>query len=121
MSIAQNSFIRFEIDHLIYYFQIPLEFEEKYKDKGVEPNALIDNWTHYCQQLHHILNVEHKKTPHATEFADDIANFLIFLQMFPSKQIGRNVIATYPNFNKSVEKLLQFELVIKIKPKKEGF
>lgn len=106
---------------MIWYLQIPLEFEEKYKDKGVEPNALIDNWTQYCQQLHHILDVEYKKTPYATEFDDDITNFLIFLQMFPSKQIGRNVIATCPNFNKSVEKLLQFELVTKTKTKKDRF
>lgn len=98
-----------------------MEFEEKYKDKGVEPNALIDNWTQYCRQLHHILDVEYKKTPYATEFDDDIENFLIFLQMFPSKQVGRNVIATCPNFKKSVEKLLQFELVIKTKTKKERF
>lgn len=88
-----------------------MEFEEKYKDTGVDPNGLIANWTTYRKQLERALADHHKKE-FETDWCPTVHDFFILLQLFPSKQVGRNVTASSANFEVSVGKLIQFELVI---------
>lgn len=88
-----------------------MEFEEKYKGKNVDPNGLLENWTKIKPHLDEVLK-KHKKVAYKTEYASDIEDFFILLQLFPSKQVGKNVTATSKNFDLSVEKLIQFELVL---------
>lgn len=88
-----------------------MEFEEKYKGTGVDPNGLIENWTKYREQLQRALS-DHRKNEFQTQWDLSVHNFFILIQLFPSKQVGRNVTASSVNFEASIRKLVQFELVI---------
>lgn len=91
-----------------------MEFEAKYAGTHVDSGGMIDNWKYYHKQLADVLTVQNKKMPYETDWSPDIQSILLLLQLFPSKQVGRNVIATSSNFNLSVESLLKFEMVTKI-------
>lgn len=91
--------------------QIPMEFEEKYKGTDVDPNGLIQNWSHYRKQLERALS-DHRKKEFETEWDSIVHGIFILIQLFPSNQVGRNVTASSSNFEASVGKLIQFELVI---------
>lgn len=88
-----------------------MEFEEKYKGTEVDPNGLITNWFNYREQLERAL-ADHGKKEFETEWDSIVHNFFILLQLFPSKQVGRNVTASSANFETSIRKLIHFELVI---------
>lgn len=87
-----------------------MEFEEKYKGTEVDPNGLSQNWNTYRKQLGNALK-DHRKMEFETEWNSSVHDFFILLQLFPARQVGRNVTATSANFKDSVEKLIQFELV----------
>lgn len=88
-----------------------MEFEEKYKDTEIDPTGLIMNWSSYRKQLERAL-ADHGKKEFETEWDSIVHNFFILIQLFPSKQVGRNVTASSANFEASVRKLIQFEIVI---------
>lgn len=87
-----------------------MEFEEKYKDTQVDPNGLMANWSYYKKQLERALS-DHGKNGFTSEWDSIVDGFFILLQLFPSKQVGRNVTASSTNFEASIEKLIQFEMV----------
>lgn len=82
------------------------ELADEYKD--VNANALLERWDSLALQLRTILKANYKNTTFKTEWSDEIENVLVLLMMMPSKQVGRNVIASEKTFNDSVDKLLQF-------------
>lgn len=88
-----------------------MEFEEKYKNTEVNPNGLIENWSNYRKQLQRALS-DHRKEEYESQWSPIVDGFLILLQLFPSKQVGRNVTASSANFEASIGKLIKFELVI---------
>lgn len=88
-----------------------MEFELKYKEKSVQSYGLLQNWTVFKPNLDDVLN-QHKKPAFETDWASNIDDFFVLLQLFPSKQVGRNVTANLKNFEASIDKLVQFELVI---------
>lgn len=87
-----------------------MEFDLKYKEKAVQCDGLLENWATYKPKLDGVLE-HHKKSAFETEWKSNVDDFFVLLQLFPSKQVGRNVTANLKNFEASVDKLVQFELV----------
>lgn len=83
-----------------------MEFAEEYST--VNANALIEKWETYEHQLREILVINFANVAFETGWSEDIENVLVLLKLLPSKQSGRNVIASNSTFNNAIEKLVQF-------------
>lgn len=94
----------------IVFLQILKEFEQA--NEKVNASALLDKWSNLSYKLRRILMNHYKVNSFQTEWSADIEDFLVLLKMFPSRQIGRNVVATNASFKKSIEQLVCFEPVI---------
>lgn len=99
--------------HFYLFFKVSLEFNLKYESSHVDPNGLIDNWNVYADKLLRVLTQNHKKKPFKTRWSAEIEKFLHLIQLFPSKQVGRNVTASSSNFEAASKKLIQLESVFK--------
>lgn len=92
-----------------YYLKILQEFE--YANPNIDAAAFINKWPEMWAQFRYILIDHYKVNTFTTDWSEEVENILVLLKMFPSKQVGKNVIASNINFNKSVESFLHFEPV----------
>lgn len=72
----------------------------------------MNKWSSIAPQLQVILTQHYKVSKFQTDWAEEIENILLLLKMFPSGQLGRNVIASDATFKKAVEQFIQLEPVI---------
>lgn len=91
-------------------FQMTTEFELAHPT--VNASAFLNKWPAIFPQLRNILRVHYREMNFKTDWSEDVENILVLLKMFPSRQIGRNVIASDATFKKSVEQFIHFEPVI---------
>lgn len=69
---------------------------------------MLEKWDDYAPRLTNILKNEYNQKSFKTEWSAEVEDVLILLKLFPSKQIGRNVIASDLTFKKSIEKMIEF-------------
>lgn len=96
---------------IISFFQIQILLEYSEKNRETNENGLFEMWPACRIKLIECFNENRGSHNYVSQWPDDIEEMLIFLKLFPSKQIGRNVLATADNFFKSSAKLITFELV----------
>lgn len=89
--------------------QILKEFELAYPN--VNASAFLDKWLAISPQIRNILFSHYQKGNFKTDWPADVENILVLLKMFPSRQVGRNVIASDSNFKKALEEFIHFEPV----------
>ncbi|XP_031639195.1 uncharacterized protein LOC116351255, partial [Contarinia nasturtii] len=94
-----------------YFFTHPhlilKEFELTFE--AANASAFMEKWPVFAPQLREILFSHYKVKRFKTSWADDVEGILVLLKMFPSNQVGRNVIASDPTFKKSIEQFIQLE------------
>lgn len=86
--------------------QILKEFEDEFKD--INANSLLDDWESYAKQFRGILRDDYQIEAFESDWAVEIEDFLVLLKLMPSKQIGRNIIASESTLKNATSKLLQF-------------
>lgn len=91
-------------------FQMTTEFE--LANPTVKASAFLDKWPAIFPQLRNILREHYRERNFKTDWSENVESILVLLKMFPSRQIGRNVIASDATFKKSVEQFIHFEPVI---------
>lgn len=74
----------------------------------------MDKWPSISIQLRDILANVYNVPDFKTEFPKEIEDLLLLLKLFPTKQYGRNVIASDKTFNISTEHLLHVEPVFSL-------
>lgn len=88
------------------FFKILEEFANEFKN--INASAMLEKWEIYAPRLTNILKNGYNQKTFKTEWFSDIEDVLILLKLLPTKQIGRNVIASESTFKKSVGKLIEF-------------
>lgn len=78
---------------------------------NVNAYAFLNKWSTISPQIRNILSSHYQKGNFKTDWSEDVENILVLLKMFPSRQVGRNVIASDSNFKKALEEFIHFEPV----------
>lgn len=65
----------------------------------------------YKEKLWKLFNANYSDKRFKTTWIDEIEDMLLLLRLFPAKQVGRNVVGTIEDFDLSISKMIQFELV----------
>ncbi|XP_055306986.1 uncharacterized protein LOC129571243 [Sitodiplosis mosellana] len=107
-----------------YFFTHPqlilMEFSQA--NPTVNASVFVNEWPSISQQLRGILANHYKQKTFKTDWSAEIEDVLVVLKLFPTNQVGRNVIASIPNFNKSMNQFIHFEpLNAAPLPGKKGF
>lgn len=82
------------------------EFADEYKD--INANSLLEKWESYVPQFRRFLRDDFGIDAFESDWSDEIGDLLVLLKLMPSKQVGRNVIASESSLNYASKKLLQF-------------
>lgn len=92
-----------------HFFQILKEFE--LSNEKVNCRAFFEKWPNFSTKLWDILTKHYNQHEFGTDWAKDIEEVLVLLKIFPSRQVGKNVIASDRTFENSVKNFIQFEPV----------
>lgn len=90
-----------------FFQQISFDFEQRFD--MVNSDALVEGWASIRSVLAKILSDHYKIKVH-TQWAKDVHDILLFLRLFPLKNMGRN-LGTVASFNRATEKLFLFRKV----------
>lgn len=99
----------FSIISLYVYYQILKEFE--LMTDSTIASSFSTKWPELSKKLRIILTQTYQQKRFCTDWSLEIENILILLKLFPSCQIGRNIVASSTNFKRSTEKLIKYETV----------